>query len=160
MPDQPEHAELPTRPRMVEQRKYYVCGKAGHIACECRAKRTESGGRTLGKPTNAKQVKTPPNTSEQGMEETNLLDLLYSSSDDETGVDVRQICISNKGSHAQCVRVLIQGVPVYGIVDSGTNITIIGSGLFRKVAATAKLRKRDLKKPDNPRGPTTVSPSH
>ena len=95
---------------------------------------------------NAKQVKTQPNTSERWKDETNLFDL-YSSSDDETGVDARQIRISDKGSLAQCVRVLIQGVSVYGIMNSGADITIIG-GLIRKVAAAAKLRKRDLKNPD------------
>ena len=35
----------------------------------------------------------------------------------------------------------------YAILDSGADITIIGGVLFRKVAAMAKLKKRDLKKP-------------
>ena len=125
----------------------------GHFARDCRAKWTESGGRIPGKPantrpTNTKQVTTHPDTRAQEIEETNLLDLLYSSSDDEGDANVRQIRISDQGSHPQCARVLIQGVPVYGIVDSGADITIIRGGLFRKVAAAAKLRKRDLKKPD------------
>ncbi len=33
-----------------------------------------------------------------------------------------------------------------GIVDSRADITIIGGELFKKVAAVAKLRKKDLKK--------------
>ena len=100
------------------------------------------------KPTNAKQVKSHPRTSEKEMEGANLLDLLYSSSDEEAGANVLQIRINDQGRRPQCARVLIQGVPVYGIVDSGADISIIGGGLFRRVAAAAKLRKRDLKKPD------------
>jgi hypothetical protein len=54
--------------------------------------------------------------------------------------NVHLVWISDKGSHAQCARVQIQGMPIYGIVDSGADI-IIGGGLFRKIAAAAKLRE-------------------
>ena len=50
-----------------------------------------------------------------------------------------------KGQHA---RVEIQGVPTEGVVDTGADITIIGGDLFKRVAAVARLKKRDLKKPD------------
>ena len=39
-------------------------------------------------------------------------------------------------------------MPAQGIVDSGADIAIIGGELFRIVAAVARLRKKDLKKPD------------
>lgn len=39
-------------------------------------------------------------------------------------------------------------MPAIGVVDSGSDITIIGGQLFQTVAATARLRKRDFKKPD------------
>ena len=42
----------------------------------------------------------------------------------------------------------IQGVPAYGIIDSGADITIIGASLFNRVATTARLKKHDFKKPD------------
>lgn len=38
--------------------------------------------------------------------------------------------------------------PAYGVLDSGTDITIMGGKLFQKVATAARLKKRDLKKPD------------
>ena len=76
------------------------------------------------------------------------LDYLYSSSDDEEARDVRQIRVSDKGSRSQCARVQIQGVPAFGIIDSGADITIMGGGLFRKVASVAHLKKRDFKKAD------------
>ena len=51
------------------------------------------------------------------------------------------------------MRVLVQGVPVVGVIDSGADLTIIGGALFKKVAAAARLKKRDFKKPDKvPRG--------
>ena len=45
------------------------------------------------------------------------------------------------------MKLLIQGVPAYGIIDSGADITIMGGVLFKKVAAVAKLKKQDLKRP-------------
>ena len=38
----------------------------------------------------------------------------------------------------------VQGVPT----DTGADITIMGGKLFKKVAAAARLKKRDFKKPD------------
>lgn len=73
-----------------------------------------------------------------------LLDALLPDSGDE----VRRIRLDYQGSKACHVRVEIQGVPTDGIVDTGADITIIGDGLFRKVAATARLKRRDLKRAD------------
>ena len=42
----------------------------------------------------------------------------------------------------------LQGVSVWGIVDSGADITIMGKELFKTVATVNQLEKRDLKKPD------------
>ena len=53
--------------------------------------------------------------------------------------------MEDAGSQARCARVKIAGVPVYGIVDSGADITIIGG---HRAAANTKLRKRDFKKSD------------
>lgn len=42
----------------------------------------------------------------------------------------------------------IQGIPAYGVLDSGADITIIGGELFKKVASGARLKKRNFKKAD------------
>ena len=42
----------------------------------------------------------------------------------------------------------IAGVPVRGLVDTGSDITNIGGELFWHVATTARLRKRQFKPPD------------
>ena len=47
----------------------------------------------------------------------------------------------------------IGGVPCFGIVDSGADISIMGGKLFKQVAAVARLHKRDFQRPDKtPRG--------
>ena len=74
-------------------------------------------------------------------------DLLFSDSEEEDGV--KQIRVPDSGSHSQLARVDVQGVPADGIVDTAADITIMGGKLFALVAATAKLRKRNFRKPDN-----------
>ena len=72
--------------------------------------------------------------------ESSLMDILFSSSDSDSG-DVRAIRVQDKGSKPHCARVLVQGVPAFGIVDTAADITIIGGNLFRKVASMARLKK-------------------
>ena len=44
----------------------------------------------------------------------------------------KQIVVKDNGSHSVCVPLQIEGVPVYGLVDTGADITIIGVQLFKK----------------------------
>ena len=74
------------------------------------------------------------------------MDLLYSSEEEETNTLL--VHVKDSGSHPQRVRVEIQGVPAEGVIDSGADITIIGGELFKKVAAVARLRKKDFKEAD------------
>ena len=74
--------------------------------------------------------------------------LLPEDSSDDSGGEVRQVCINDSGSRQHYVRVLIGGIPVRGTIDSGSDITIIGRDLFRRIAAVARLRKSQLLKPD------------
>ena len=56
--------------------------------------------------------------------------------------------VADHGSITQCVKVFIQGVPAYGFIDSGADITTIGGSLFKKVATVARLKKKNFKKAD------------
>ena len=56
--------------------------------------------------------------------------------------------ITDGGSFPQRVRVVLEGVPTVGVVDSGSDITIMGKDLLRHVAAAAKLGRSSLKKVD------------
>jgi hypothetical protein len=91
-----------------------------------------------------KQIHTnyPDGPLSSQTESTDVWDFLLSSSDDET--DVCTVQIDDKGSMPQCVPVQLQGVPVYGVIDTGADITILGENLFKKVATIAKLKKRDF----------------
>ena len=76
----------------------------------------------------------------------NPLKWLHSSDSDEG--DVCTVRVTDTGSKPQCAKVMIQGVPVVGIIDTAADITIIGGTLFRKVANVAKLKKKNFKPPD------------
>ena len=96
-----------------------------------------------------KNVWTPTSESNETHHDTDEdsldpLSLLYS--DFEGTVDT--VRVSDKGSRPQYVNVEIQGVPTSGVIDTGADITIIGGGLFKKVATAARLRKKDFKKSD------------
>ena len=56
--------------------------------------------------------------------------------------------VEDKGSQPQKASVSVQGMPVEGVIDSGADITIMGADLFKKVAAIAHLKKKQLKKSD------------
>ena len=75
------------------------------------------------------------------------LDLLLSSSDEDED-NVRLVRVVDKGSLPHTAKVLIQGVPAEGVIDSGADITIMGAKVFRTVATAARLKKRDFKPAD------------
>ena len=59
---------------------------------------------------------------------------LYSSDDSD---EVRQVRVNDQGSRPRRAQVLIQDVPVEGVVDTGADITIMGGDLCKKVASVA-----------------------
>ncbi len=127
-----------------EPRKCFMCHKAGHMARDC-AKRTESKGQRNDH-TGSKQITAGQSVTDEA-DMSDALRLLYSSDEEEDG-DVDVVRAPDKASRPRCAPVDIQGVPAYGVIDSGSDITIIGGELLRKVAAVTKLRKKDLKPPD------------
>ena len=59
------------------------------------------------------------------------MEFLYSL-DSEDDSEVRVVRVTDGGSVSQCVRLQIQVVPVFGIIDSGADITIMGGELFKR----------------------------
>ena len=134
-------------------RRCYTCGSAEHLAKQCPQGKGESQGRRDGTGTGhiartnvvqADRVEPVPSPLELG----DPRDCLLSSGSESDGGDVKRIEVSDQGSHSQSVVVEIEGVPVRGVVDTGSDITIIGGHLFKHVATTARLRKRQFKPPD------------
>ena len=130
----------------------YTCNELGHFAKNCPKKNTSTESKGPSIKRNDKQGKTSRQvTSEESNVDHSvseeLLGMLQSdSSDCESGV--KRVRVDDHGSHTRCAKVSVQGVPVYGIVDSGADITIIGGSLFKRIATVAKLKKKQLKPPD------------
>lgn len=61
---------------------------------------------------------------------------------------VDAVHVADHGSHPRSARVDIEGLPAYGVVDSRSDIMIMGGDLLCKVTAIAKLQKKDFKPPD------------
>ena len=103
----------------------------GHQKSECRRRHTKSES-TGGGASNRQNPKPNYKVSTKQVKTENLpsgakneaMDYLYSTESDEEQ-DARLIRVDDKGSSPQCARVLIQGVPADGIVDSGAEITRI-----------------------------------
>ena len=148
------------RGKTTTAKRCFYCDKVGHFSRNCPQRKPESGGRSTdkSKPFYAKHVHSEDRRAIDkpvlkageldgaGPKRPEPLDLLYSSSEEES--DIRRVRVSDKGSESLYARVLIQGVPAYGLIDSGADITIICGDLFRRVATVARLRKRDFKKAD------------
>ena len=111
----------------------------------CPKTKRESTGTPV-KPAGTKQVHSRGKTQQKRPTEDPESLLLSSSEEDHPGV--KMVRVTDHGSVTQCVKVLIQGVPAYGLIDSGADITIIGGSLFKKVVAVARLKKKNFKKAD------------
>ena len=74
--------------------------------------------------------------------------LLFSSSSDSDDNHCRLVRIPDEGSRNMCVKLQVEGVPVFGLIDTGADITIIGGTLFKQVASAARLKKKNFKPAD------------
>ena len=88
------------------------------------------GKESSGRNKHIKQVQT-------GAQSCQVLNFFYSSSVEETAVSIKIVRKTDQGSIPQCVWVQVQGVPAYGLVDSGADITITGGALLKMVAIVA-----------------------
>ena len=165
-----EYANPKVSARPTNQRKCYVCGSPNHLANRCDAKKQESqgpkkqDGNSLNRPNQigssrpkkasmvvaeqdtpveSSSATTDSSTTWDEGQTPNPIDLLYSSESDDGGV--LTVRLSDHGSKAQSVRLLVQDVPAIGIVDTAADITIMGGKLFQKVASAAKLKKKNFK---------------
>ena len=139
------------------QRRCFYCKKLGHQIDDCIARKKAESRKTEyrklestgGKRQSAaRQVKSKPTPEVDNLLKELPIDLLYSSESESDCDEVREVRVLDEGSRSQFAHVLVQGVPAEGIVDTGADITIIGRDLFARVAAAARLRKRDFRKAD------------
>ena len=161
----------PSNKRSPATVRCWNCGRTGHVSAECRAPRAAGSGRpTSGgsfRPPQAQQVQsavtstessdlgaTPTSTTVESSDSTppvsvgDLLSYLLPDSDEEAVVRVAQVQVRDQGSRPQFARVVVAGVPLDGVVDTGADITIVAAEAFKRITAVAKLRRRELKQAD------------
>ena len=131
-----------------ETKRCFMCHKPRHLACDRRFRTAGSSGHSDSCKTQSgtKQVTAESDSAQEGQFE--FLQGFLRSSDEEDTTRVKVVRVPDRGSQPQCVKVQVQGVPAYGVLDSGADITIMGGTLFRKVATVAQSKRRDLKRPD------------
>ena len=142
----PERRGPPTR-------RCWNCDTIGHLAKDCRRPKRESFGSASSQKTphtrlvhSGNSDMGPPasdSASVPPLVEDDPLRYLLSDSEEEAGVN--QVRVTDKGSAHQQVKVLVAGVPLFGVVDTGADVTIMGGSAFKQVAAAARLHKRDFK---------------
>ena len=142
----PERRGPPTR-------RCWNCDTIGHLAKDCRRPKRESFGSASSQKTpHTRMVRSgnsdmgPPASDGASVPpsvEDDPLRYLLSDSEEEAGVN--QVRVTDKGSAHQQAMVLVAGVPLFGVVDTGADVTIMGGSAFKQVAAAARLHKRDFK---------------
>ena len=93
----------------------------GHLARDCKVKKVESVGKQH--QTRNKQVRFGKPEQGEPVEPSPISYLLSSDSEEEGTVKI--VRVEDAGSASRCIRVNVQGVPVFGLIDSGADITIL-----------------------------------
>ena len=115
-PNQPppaNRANSETRPADTSKTRCYICQQVAHLKKDCPQGRSGSRPST----TQLKRLVAALLQSAPKQEEgEDPLAFLESSSEEDV---IRQVRVRDTGSLTQCVKLFIQDVPVYGIIDSG-----------------------------------------
>ena len=119
------HKQAGSKSDSVEIRKTrplrcYICDSPEHLARNCRQKNTEASGKLT--------------TTQSKLQKTTSSKVIRTVS-----------CPSKNQNGIRCVKVLIEGVHVTGLVDMGSDITIIRGDLFYKIASVAKMDINSIK---------------
>ena len=119
----------------------YICNSPTHLARDCKTQRSESEGRTrISKKTNIlcsgsqSEGSSPGDSRFQEVAE-NLFPFISAMTSTLT-----QATHQTDDDSPQSATVNIEGVPVTGIIDTGSDITIISGDMFKTVIAKAGLK--------------------
>ena len=101
-----------------KQRRCYICDSPNHLAWQCQQPKTESSGK--------KSTQTKSSSSRPGA----------------------NVIRATPHSHPKCgsrsVEVNIEGIPITGVIDTGSDITILRGDQFYNIVSKAGLNVQDL----------------
>ena len=123
----------------------FNCGRRGHLKRDCphpSPARAESRGKSVSQPKPSTHSVTI--AKNDTIDWDNPLNFLYSDSDDQTCL----IQVEDQSSSVKHASVAVHGVHCEGVIDTGSDMTIVGGRLFKKIAAVARLQKIDFRPAD------------
>ena len=105
-----------------KSRRCYLCNSASHLAKDCKVRKSESQGKK------SSQNNKPPDGMKMILSESHR---------------------GNNEKESRYVEVKLEGVPVTGLIDTGSDINIIRGDLFYMIVEKAGLELSHLKAPDH-----------
>ena len=120
------------------QTRCYICDSPNHLARECRAPKTESRGKT-------RVVRARTKFDRQCSNFAEVTESLFPSA---TPSQAPTSSIQSTPTTPKCVEVQIECVPVRGIIDTGSDITILSGTVFREIVTMCNLEKKHFKPAD------------
>ena len=119
-----------------KQVKCYTCGSPNHLAHDCQVPTTESRAKT-------RMAKTDTECDKLN-DFPEIAEYLFPSS---ISLLASMSVIQSEVTTPKCIEVQIEGVPIRGIVDTSSDITIITGPAFREIVNISKVPKRKQFKP-------------
>ena len=130
------------RSKPPRQVRCYVCNSPDHLARDCKATKSESRGKKNWV-VRAGDKSTVLSTSNFAK----IVDSLFPSIEASVSA-VQDTEDTQTTSTPKSVEVQIEGVPIRGIVDTGSDITILSRTAFKEIATACSLKKEQFKPPD------------
>ena len=122
------------KPTFHKQAKSYICDSPNHLVRDCRPPKTESQGKT-------QVVQAGTELDHVNSNFSRVTKTLFPSA-------THLQASTSTPTVAKCVEVKIEGVPVRGILATGSDITILSGSAFREIVTRSNLKKQDFKPAD------------
>ena len=142
--EQPSGNTTKRKPRSQKHLRCYICNGLGHFAYECRSQKSESSGKVKAHPISGAKVIWAQDSQKQPVNQafTKISRFLFPADQPTQVPTIKSRDSTYKSRH---VEVEIEGVPVTGIIDTGSDITIISGELFENIVDAVQLSSETFK---------------
>ena len=131
-----------------QQLRCYVCNSPNHLTRDCKVQKAESEGKSnLPRKNRVIRGSNRPGVEASSPEKNQfqkVVEILFPSNSTTSPTVGQGTCQGEEGS-PQSVTVKIEGIPVTGIIDTGSDISIVSGDLLKTVVNAAELKKEDFK---------------